>query len=110
MATFAQHHSDTSAAFPAADDISNLLIPHYTLANNIQAKNIIAAAAALTGEWALLSLGLVLPESGFVFGNSVNHVLINGPRAVWPYVEKSAVQAGVANTNLPDIAAAAIRT
>ena len=101
--------STVTAVFDAGDDIVNLLIPQYSLAGKINAEAIVAAAAALTGEWGLFSLDMELPESGFIENDEIDQVLFQGEGAVWLFVEKSAVEAGLANIDLPNVSAAFAR-
>ncbi len=109
MMDTSQDRDDVSAVFSAGNDIVDLLTPHYTFAGILKPESVIAAAAALTGEWGLHSLGKTLPESGFIVSNEINQVLTEGDGAVWLFVEKAVVEAGMPHSQLPDVAAAVTR-
>ena len=62
----------------AATDLVAMLLAAYTFQERLQTESAIAAAAALTGEFALRSTGVPLPEKGAVSGDAANDVLFAG--------------------------------
>src|SRR3954470_14872444 len=62
----------------AASEIVTMLLAAYTVQRRLQADAAIAAAAALTGEFALRSTGIRLPDKGTVSGDAMNDVLFAG--------------------------------
>lgn len=95
----------------AAADIVAMLLTAYTFQERLQAESAIAAAAALTGEFALRSTGLPLPEKGTVSGNAANDVLFagapDGRATAWMFMMHAAMAAGVAEHELPRVEASA---
>ncbi|MEA2877464.1 MAG: hypothetical protein QOF14_2660 [Hyphomicrobiales bacterium] len=95
----------------AASDLVALLLAAYTVRNRLDAQSAIAAAAALTGEFALRSTGVPLPERGAVYGNTADDVLYAGARegraTAWMFMMHAAIEAGVAPYDLPRIEALA---
>ena len=95
----------------AAADLVAMLLAAYTVRNRLDAQSAIAAAAALTGEFALRSTGMPLPQDGAVSGNTADDVLFAGARegraTAWMFMMHAAVEAGVAAYNLPRIEALA---
>jgi hypothetical protein len=95
----------------AATDLVAMLLAAYTVRNRLDAQSAIAAAAALTGEFALRSTGLPLPERGAVSGNAADDVLFAGARegraTAWMFMMHAAMEAGVAPYDLPRIEALA---
>jgi len=95
----------------AASDIVAILLAAYTLQRRIQCDAIIAAAAALTGEFALRSIGMPLPNKGAVSGDAMHDVLFagapEGRPTAWMFVMHAAIEAGVAAYDLPRIEALA---
>jgi hypothetical protein len=93
----------------AASDLVAMLLAAYTVRNRLDAQSAIAAAAALTGEFALRSTGV--PQGGAVSGNAADDVLFAGTRegraTAWMFMMHAAVEAGVAAYNLPRIEALA---
>src|SRR2546423_5937171 len=62
----------------AASDIVAMLLAAYTVQRRLQADAVIAAAAALTGEFALRSTGLPIPDKGAIPGDATSDVLFAG--------------------------------
>jgi hypothetical protein len=95
----------------AASDIVALLLAAYTVQRRLQADAAIAAAAALTGEFALRSTGVPIPDKGTVCSDAVNDVLFagaaEGRATAWMFVMHAAMEAGVAAYDLPRIEALA---
>ena len=95
----------------AATDIVAMLLTAYTLQDRLQPESAIAAAAALTGEFALRSAGAPIPESGRVSGSAADDVLFAGVRegraTAWMFITHAAMEAGVAERDLPRIEAIA---
>ena len=96
----------------AATDIVAMLLTAYTAHDRVKAESAVAAAAALTGEFALRSTGLTMPEGGVVRGNAADDVLFAGARegrtTAWMFITQAALQAGVAERDLPPIEAIAV--
>jgi hypothetical protein len=95
----------------AASDIVAMLLAAYTVARRLQMDAAIAAAAALTGEFALRSTGVPIPDKGTVSGDAVNDVLFAGAQegraTAWMFIMHAAMEAGVAAYDLPRIEALA---
>jgi hypothetical protein len=95
----------------AASDLVAMLLAAYTVRNRLDAQAAISAAAALTGEFALRSTGVPLPERGAVSGNTADDVLFAGARegraTAWMFMMHAAIAAGVAPYDLPRIEALA---
>src|SRR5437764_12457026 len=95
----------------AASDIVTMLLAAYTVQRRLQADAAIAAAAALSGEFALRSTGIRLPDKGTVSSDATNDVLFAGARegrpTAWMFVMHAAMEAGVAAYDLPKIEALA---
>src|SRR3954465_10212320 len=95
----------------AASDIVAMLLAAYTVQRRLQADAAVAAAAALTGEFALRSTGIRLPDKGTVSGDATNDVLFagapEGRPTAWMFVMHAAMEAGVAAYELPKIDALA---
>ena len=95
----------------AATDIVTMLLAAYTSQHRLQPESAIVAAAALTGEFALRSTGLPMPEKGVVPGNATNDVLFagasEGRATAWMFIMHAAMEAGVAVHDLPRIEALA---
>ncbi|MEA2871059.1 MAG: hypothetical protein QOH67_1035, partial [Hyphomicrobiales bacterium] len=95
----------------AASDLVTLLLAAYTVRDRLDAQAAIAVAAALTGEFALRSTGLPLPQRGAVSGNTADDVLFAGARegraTAWMFMMHAAIEAGVAPYDLPRIEALA---
>src|SRR5437764_1124678 len=95
----------------AASDIVAMLLAAYTVQRRLQADAAIAAAAALTGEFALRSTGIPIPDKGTVSGDAMNDVLFagapEGRPTAWMFVMHAAMEAGVAAYDLPRIEALA---
>lgn len=95
----------------AASDIVALLLAAYTVGRRLQADAAIAAAAALTGEFALRSTGVPIPDKGTVSGDAMNDVLFagapEGRATAWMFIMHAAMEAGVAAYDLPRIEALA---
>ena len=91
----------------AATDLVAMLLAAYTVRNRLDAQSAIAAAAALSGEFALRSTGVPLPERGAVSGNAADDVLFAGARegraTAWMFMMHAAIEAGVAAYDLPRI-------
>jgi hypothetical protein len=92
-------------------DIVAMLLSAYTLHDRLQPGSAIAAAAALTGEFALRSTRVPLPEKGAVPGNATDDVLFAGARegqaTAWMFITQAAMNAGVPEHDLPRIEALA---
>src|SRR5436305_7164918 len=95
----------------AASEIVTMLLAAYTAQRRLQADAAVAAAAALTGEFALRSTGIPLPDKGMVSGDATNDVLFagapEGRPTAWMFVMHAAMQGGVAAYDLPKIEALA---
>ena len=95
----------------AAAELVAMLLAAYTVRDRLDAQSAIAAAAALTGEFALRSTGVPLPERGAVSGNAADDVLFAGARegraTAWMFMMHAAKEAGVAEYELPRIEALA---
>jgi hypothetical protein len=95
----------------AASDLVAMLLAAYTVRNRLDAQSAIAGASALTGEFALRSTGVPLPERGAVSGNTADDVLFAGARegraTAWMFMMHAAIEAGVAAYDLPRIEALA---
>ena len=96
----------------AASDIVALLLAAYTVQRRLlQIDAAIAAAAALTGEFALRSTGVPIPDKGTISGDAVNDVLFagapEGRATAWMFIMHAAMEAGVAAYDLPRIEALA---
>jgi len=95
----------------AASDIVALLLAAYTVQRRLQVDAAIAAAAALTGEFALRATGVPIPDKGTVSGDAVNDVLFAGAQegraTAWMFIMHAAMEAGVAAYDLPRIEALA---
>jgi len=93
----------------AASDLAVMLLAAYTVRDRLDAQSAIAAAAALTGEFALRSTGVPLPQVGAVSGNTADDVLFAGARegraTAWMFMMHAAIEAGVAEYELPRIEA-----
>jgi hypothetical protein len=94
-----------------ASDLVAMLLAAYTVRDRLDAPSAIAAAGALTGEFALRSTGVPLPERGAVSGNMADDVLFAGARegraTAWMFMMHAAIEAGVAAYDLPRIEALA---
>jgi hypothetical protein len=95
----------------AATDLVAMLLAAYTVRDRLDARSAMSAAAALTGEFALRSSGVPLPERGAVSGNTADDVLFAGARdgraTAWMFMMHAAIEAGVAAYDLPRIEALA---
>ena len=95
----------------AATELVAMLLAAYTFQERLQTEAAIAAAAALTGEFALRSTGVPLPEKGAVSGDAANDVLFagapEGRATAWMFMMHAAIEAGVAEYDLPRIEALA---
>ena len=95
----------------AAADIVAMLLAAYTVQHRLQHDSAIAAAAALTGEFALRSTGVPIPEHGWMPGDAANDVLFagapDGRATAWMFMMYAALEAGVAEYDLPRIEALA---
>src|SRR5947208_9850001 len=95
----------------AASEIVAMLLAAYTAQRRLQADSAIAAAAALTGEFALRSTGIPIPDKGTVSGEAMNDVLFagapEGRSTAWMFIMHAAMEAGVAAYDLPSIEALA---
>ena len=95
----------------AATEIVAMLLAAYTFHDRLQPESAIAAAAALTGEFALRSAGMPIPEKGTVSGDTANDVLFagapEGRATAWMFMMHAAIEAGVAEYDLPRIEALA---
>jgi len=91
----------------AATELVAMLLAAYTFQERLQTEAAIAAAAALTGEFALRSTGTPLPEKGTVSGDAPNDVLFagapEGRATAWMFIMHAAIEAGVAEYDLPRI-------
>jgi hypothetical protein len=92
----------------AANDISVMLQEAYRSERGIHAETLVAAAAAVTGEWALWALEMDLPQDGWIVSDGVNQITIEGPNAVARLVEAAVAHANGSPDKLPtaDILAA----
>jgi len=97
----------------AAADLVAMLLAAYSVRDRLDAQSAIAAAAALTGEFALRSTGMPLPQDGAVSGNAADDVLFAGARegraTAWMFMMHAAKEAGVAEYELPRIEALAAK-
>jgi hypothetical protein len=95
----------------AASEIVAMLLAAYTAQRRLQADSAVAAAAALTGEFALRSTGIPVPDKGTVSGDATNDVLFagapEGRPTAWMFIMHAAMEAGVAAYDLPKIEALA---
>jgi hypothetical protein len=95
----------------AAADLVAMLLAAYTVRDRLDAPSAIAAAAALTGEFAQRSTGVPLPERGAMSGDTADDVLFAGARegraTAWMFMMHAVVEAGVAPYDLPRIEALA---
>ncbi len=95
----------------AATDLVAMLLAAYTFQDRLQAEAAIAAAAALTGEFALRSTGMPLAENGAVPGDAADDVLFagapEGRATAWMFMMHAAIEAGAAEYDLPRIEAVA---
>jgi hypothetical protein len=96
-------------AFPASKEFTRLLLANYGDRNgNVHAPSVIGAAAALTGEFAQRAGGVALNtgKPGYVFGDAINAVLLeggeNGQVTVWHCLQRAARDAGLAERDLFD--------
>lgn len=97
----------------AATELVAMLLAAYTFQERLQPESAISAAAALTGEFALRSTGVPLPEKGAVPGDAANDVLFagatDGRPTAWMFMTHGALEAGVAAYDLPRIEMLAAR-
>src|SRR5215217_3449144 len=95
----------------AATEIVAMLLNAYTVHGRLQTAAAIAAAAALTGEFALRSSGVPIPEKGMVLGDASHDVLFagapHGRPTVWMFISHAATDAGLTEPDLPPIGALA---
>jgi hypothetical protein len=74
----------------------------------VHAESVIGAAAALTGEFAQRASGLAIStgKPGYIFGDAINDVLIEGAAhgrsTVWACIEQAALVADVPRSEIPD--------
>jgi hypothetical protein len=95
----------------AASEIVAMLLAAYTIQRRLHVDGAIAAAAALTGEFALRATGVPIPDKGTISGDAVNDVLFagapEGRATAWMFIMHAAMEAGVAAYDLPRIEALA---
>ena len=99
---------DLGPCVAATHDLMEMLRASYSDSHNrVHAETLIGGAAALTGEFALRSLGKPLPDKGFVFGDPINDILFEGASqgrpTLWLVVSDLALNAGLAERDLPDV-------
>lgn len=94
-----------------ASEIVAMLLAAYTFEQRLQAESAIAAAAALTGEFALRATGMPIPQKGTVSDDAANDVMFagapEGRATAWMFMMHAAIEAGVAEYDLPRIEALA---
>lgn len=84
----------------AARDIVTQLIKAYRTERGIHAETIVAAAAALSGEWALRASGVPLPDSGWIVGGTIGELSVSGDSSAWKIICEGAVRAGARTADL----------
>jgi hypothetical protein len=102
-----------SAITCASSEIAKFLIESYRNERGVHAETILAAAAALAGEFALRAVEPVLPETGWVISDKINPLLFEderrGKATLWTVVRTGAERAGAAPEDLPDPVAVVAR-
>ena len=101
---------DLEALTGAAHELVARYSEHYVTDDGLHPETLIGAAAAVTGEMALRATGMALPEGpGFVVGDAINKMTIEGEAAVWPVVCTALYHAGLKDDELPDPLSAVLR-
>lgn len=95
----------------AATDLVAMMLAAYTVRDRFDPESAIAAAAALTGEFALRSTGVPFSEKRDVSGNATDDLLfagaLEGRATAWMFIMHASMEAGVAAYDLPRIEALA---
>lgn len=95
----------------AATDIVALLLAAYTVHGRLQCGRMIAAGAALTGEFALRASGGQIGQAGLADNGAVDDVLFagapHGRPTAWMFIAHAAREAGMASYEIPRIEALA---
>ena len=98
-----------SNILPASKELIAFLLASYDSSSGlVHAESIIGAAAALTGEFAQRAAGVPFGNGkpGYVFGDAINDVLIEGAAhgrsTVWACIEQAALVADVPRSEIPD--------
>ena len=98
-----------SNILPASKELTALLLARYDSGGGlIHAESIIGAAAALTGEFAQRAAGgpFGTGKPGYVFGDAINEVLIEGNSqgraTVWDCLTHAARSTGLRESEIPD--------
>lgn len=91
----------------ASTDIVSLLLARYADdQGRVHAETVIAALAALAGEFALRTTGFPLPKNGtFIAGGVQDGILFADPTqpTAWSMVVKAAAVAGLPEEDVPDL-------
>jgi hypothetical protein len=98
-----------SNILPASKEFIAFLLARYDSGGGpIHAESIIGAAAALTGEFAQRAAGVPFGDGkpGYVFGDPINEVLIEGREqgrvTVWDCIAHAARSTGLRESEVPD--------
>jgi hypothetical protein len=87
----------TETAFAIATHLQK----HYMSPQGVHAETLIAAAAAVCGEWGLWATGVPIPADAWVFIPEVDALLLEGPEAARRLVEKAVAESGGSISRLP---------
>jgi hypothetical protein len=94
---------------PASKEFIAFLLARYDSGDGVvHAESIIGAAAALTGEFAQRAAGVLFGDGkpGYVFGDPINEVLIEGREqgriTVWDCIAHAARSTGLRESEMPD--------
>src|SRR3954464_10743127 len=98
-----------SNILPASKELIAFLLASYDSSSGlVHAESIIGAAAALTGEFAQRAAGVPFGNGkpGYVFGDAINEVLIEGNSqgraTVWDCIVHAARSTGLRESEVPD--------
>jgi len=98
-----------SNILPASKEFITFLLARYDSGGGqVHAESIIGAAAALTGEFAQRAAGVPFGNGkpGYVFGDAINEVLIEGNSqgraTVWDCIAHAARSTGLRESEVPD--------
>ena len=93
---------------PASKEFIAFLLGEYAGGGMVHAESVIGAAAALTGEFAQRASGAAIStgKPGYIFGDAINDVLIEGAAhgrpTVWACIEQAALVADLQRIEIPD--------
>ena len=95
----------TPALSGASNDIATYLINSYQNPRGVHAETVIAAAAALAGEFALRGVEPALPERGWVASVRASSLIFGNPAkdepGLWYLLRYGALKAGAQEAELP---------